>query len=78
MLVPLSGWIDSIVASRPYWVVRVGAGVILTAGFVSLLLGLTTGPAGAGRHELEHGIGPDAVREVAPRLASAAAMEASS
>jgi cytochrome c oxidase cbb3-type subunit 1 len=29
-------WIDSIVATRPFWLVRTVSGLILTAGFVSL------------------------------------------
>lgn len=70
-------WIDSIVATRPYWMVRVVSGLILTAGFVSLLLGLTTGPVGAGLREVETGVGVEPVPEVRPRLASAAALEAS-
>jgi cbb3-type cytochrome oxidase subunit 1 len=41
-------WIDSVVASRPYWVARAHIGTIVTAGFIALLLGLTTGPRGAG------------------------------
>jgi len=71
-------WLDSIVATRPYWVVRMFSGLVLTAGFVSLFLGLTTGPVGAGRRELETSIGTEPVGEVSPRLAGAAAMEASS
>lgn len=71
-------WLDSIVATRPYWVVRVFSGILLTAGFVSLLLGLITGPVGAGRRALDGGIDTEPVDEVSPRLAGAAAMEASS
>lgn len=71
-------WLDSIVATRPYWLVRIVSGLILAAGFVSLLLGLTTGPVGAGRRELENGADDEPAQGVAPRLASAAAMEASS
>jgi cbb3-type cytochrome c oxidase subunit I len=71
-------WVDSVVATRPYWLVRVISGLILTAGFVSLLAGLTTGPAGAGLRELERSGGDAPVDEIAPRLASTAAMEASS
>ena len=41
-------WIDSVVATRPYWIVRTVSGLVLAAGFVSLLLGLTTGPRGRG------------------------------
>jgi hypothetical protein len=72
-----SPWIDSVVASRPYWIVRTGSGLILAAGFVSLLLGLTTGPAGAGRSEVDTGDDSEPLRQVSPRLTSAAALEAS-
>ena len=68
---------DSIVATRPYWIVRTVSGVVLAAGFVSLLLGLTTGPAGAGLREVDTGDDAEPMRQVAPRLTSAAAMEAS-
>jgi cbb3-type cytochrome oxidase subunit 1 len=71
-------WIDSIVATRPFWVVRVFSGFVLFAGFISLLLGLTTGPIGAGLRELEIGRGTEPADEVSPRLTTAAAMEASS
>lgn len=70
-------WVDSIVATRPYWIVRTVSGLVLTAGFVSLLLGLTTGPVGAGSLEIEVGDGVEAVTQVGPRIARAAAMEAS-
>lgn len=41
-------WIDSVTASRVYWVARAHLGSILAAGFIALLVGLTTGPRGAG------------------------------
>ncbi len=41
-------WIDSVVASRPYWVMRAYIGLVLASGFIALLVGLTTGPRGAG------------------------------
>jgi hypothetical protein len=53
------------------------SGLILAAGFVSLLLGLTTGPIGAGRREVDTGDDAEPIPQVAPRLTSAAAMEAS-
>ena len=57
--------------------ILIAAGLILTAGFVSLLLGLTTGPVGAGQRDVESGVGVEPVSGVRPRLASAAALEAS-
>ncbi len=35
-------WMESVTASRPYWVARVHAGSVLTLGFIALLIGLTT------------------------------------
>jgi cbb3-type cytochrome oxidase subunit 1 len=70
-------WIDALVATRPYWLVRTVSGIVLASGFVALLLGLTTGPVGAGRRELDAGLGAGPAAEVSPRLAPAAAMEAS-
>jgi cbb3-type cytochrome c oxidase subunit I len=41
-------WLDSVRAARPYWIVRVLAGVPIVAGFIALLVGLTTRPRGGG------------------------------
>ncbi len=63
-------WIDSVVASRPYWVMRAYVGLVLAAGFIALLVGLATGPRGAGmavrpaRSRDEHDV-------VSPRLTPA-------
>jgi len=37
-------WLDSVVAARPYWIVRSLSAIPIVAGFVALWLGLTTGP----------------------------------
>ncbi len=64
-------WIDSVTASRVYWVARAHIGSILAAGFIALLVGLTTGPRGAGMAvRPAHAAHSD--DEVAPRLAAAA------
>lgn len=61
-------WIESVQASRPYWIVRAhGSAVLLSGGVVSLLLGLTTGARGAGLAALGHGVRQPG--HVAPRLA---------
>jgi len=39
-------WLESVRASQPYWVVRTLAAVPVTAGFVTLFIGLLTGPRG--------------------------------
>jgi cbb3-type cytochrome oxidase subunit 1 len=64
-------WIDSVAASRPYWVARAHIGTVVAAGFVALLVGLTTGPRGAGMT-----VRPDVREEsgdpVSPRLSAVA------
>jgi hypothetical protein len=60
-------WVSSLEASRPFWVARAHAGVLVAAGLIALLAGLTTGPRGAGM-----AIRPaedDGSTLVAPRLA---------
>ena len=64
-------WLDAVQASRPYWIVRSLSAVPLAGGFIALLVGLTTGPRGAGLRAVAVGIGLDPVVEIAPRLAPA-------
>jgi cbb3-type cytochrome oxidase subunit 1 len=64
-------WLDSVRAAQPYWIVRTLAALPVGGGFVALLIGLTTGPPGAGLRAVEASIGVEPVREVAPRLAVA-------
>jgi len=64
-------WVDSLEATRPYWLVRTLSGVPLAAGFIALLWGLTTGPRGAGLQTIDAGVGAGPVAEVTPRLAVA-------
>ncbi len=65
-------WLDSVRAARPYWIVRTGSAIPIAAGFIALLLGLTTGPRGAGLQAVEQTIGLEPVQEIAPRLAPVA------
>jgi len=65
-------WLDSVRAARPYWIVRTLSAVPIGAGFVLLLLGLTTGERGAGLQAVADSVGVEPVREVAPRLTPAA------
>ena len=46
-------WIESVEASRPYWVIRTHAAVLVAGGFMALLAGLTTGPRGGGLDAIE-------------------------
>ena len=64
-------WIDSVTASRVYWVARAHIGTILAAGFIALLVGLTTGPRGAGM-AVRPAPADGGRDEVAPRLAPVA------
>ena len=50
-------WLESVVASAPYWLVRVMAGISVAAGFTALLLGLTTGPR-VGREHTTMAVAP--------------------
>ncbi|HSG65330.1 MAG TPA: cbb3-type cytochrome c oxidase subunit I [Gammaproteobacteria bacterium] len=61
-------WLESIRAARPYWIVRTVAAIPIAAGFVAVVVGLSTGPRGAGRSVLE--LRPTPPTEVvAPSLA---------
>jgi hypothetical protein len=64
-------WIESIAASRPYWIVRTLAAVPLVLGFGAFLDGLTTGRPGAGLDVVERSVGVESVDAVAPRLVQA-------
>jgi cbb3-type cytochrome oxidase subunit 1 len=66
-------WMEAVQASRPYWVVRSLSAVPLTGGFVSLLVGLTTGPRGGGLAAVEQSVGLEAVDEITHRLSPAVA-----
>jgi len=65
-------WMDAVVASRPYWVVRALSAVLVGGGIVALMAGLTTGPRGAGGREIEASIGLEPVDAIGPRLAASA------
>ena len=62
-------WLESVRAAQPYWIVRTLSAVPISAGFIALLIGLTTGPRGGGLVAVAEGVGMDPVDEVAPRLA---------
>jgi cytochrome c oxidase cbb3-type subunit 1 len=64
-------WIVSVEASKPYWLVRTLSGIPLAAGFVTFLLGITTGQRGAGLQSVAASVGVERVHEVEPRLAVA-------
>ena len=64
-------WIDSVTASRVYWVGRAHLGSVLALGFIALLVGLTTGPRGAGLAVREASATADD-RHVSPQLDAAA------
>lgn len=64
-------WIDSVAATRPYWIVRALTGIPLAGAFIALLVGLTTGRRGAGLEAIDDRVGVSPVAEVTPRLAIA-------
>jgi len=57
-------WVESLKASYPFWLTRSISAVPITAGFVLLLIGLTTGPKGAGAAAIHAG---EPVREIVPQ-----------
>jgi len=61
-------WIESVEASRPYWIARTLSAVFVAGGFIALLAGLMTGPRGGGLAAIENGVGLAPVEEIAPRL----------
>ena len=65
-------WLESVQASRPYWVVRAYSSILIAGGFISLLVGLTTGPRGAGLRVLGEGGAPEPVDAIAPRFGPSA------
>jgi hypothetical protein len=64
-------WIDAVVASRPYWLVRTLSSLPISAAFMALLIGLTTGPRGGGVQTLA-GLETRRVDPIAPRLVATA------
>ncbi len=46
-------WIESVEASRPYWMARTHSAVLVAGGFIALLAGLVTGPRGGGLKAVE-------------------------
>ena len=64
-------WLDSVRAARPFWLIRTLSAIPIVAGFVALLVGLTTGRTGAGLVAAGKGV-ERATDEVSPRLAPAA------
>ena len=47
-----SPWIESLQASRPYWIVRSISAIPVATGFIVLLIGMVTGERGAGAQAL--------------------------
>lgn len=59
-------WLESVRAAEPFWIVRTLSAVPIAAGFISLLIGLVTGPRGAGLAATQSTQLDDAI---SPRLA---------
>jgi cytochrome c oxidase cbb3-type subunit I/II len=62
-------WLESVRAATPYWFVRSAAAVPIAAGFLAVLVGLTTGPRGAGAAAIGAARAAAADAQVAPVLA---------
>ena len=63
-------WLESIQASRPYWIIRSLSAIPIAAGFIALLAGLCTGPRGAGAGAI--GDAAEAAKQVSPGVAPSA------
>jgi cbb3-type cytochrome oxidase subunit 1 len=64
-------WLDSLHSARSMWMHRSFSAIPITAGFIALLLGLTTGRRGAGLDAVRPTGAPETVDEIAPRLSPA-------
>ena len=63
-------WLESIQASRPYWIVRAVAAIPIAAGFILLLVGMTTGSRNGAAQQLREEAAADPANPVDPVLAS--------
>ena len=61
-------WLESVRAARPFWLLRSLSAIPITAGFIALLVGLTTGPRGAGLHAIDAAMGLDSAGDAASLL----------
>jgi cbb3-type cytochrome oxidase subunit 1 len=68
-------WIESVCAARPYWLIRTLSVVPIGAGFVTLLMGLTTGDRGTGLDTVKASIGLEPIQEIAPVFSESTASE---
>ena len=59
-------WIESVRAARPYWLIRTLSVVPIGAGFILLLIGITTGDRGGGLAPIRDSIGLEPIQEIAP------------
>jgi cytochrome c oxidase cbb3-type subunit I/II len=70
-------WLESVRAAQPYWLVRTLSAVPIAAGFIALLVGLTTGPRGAGMAGVDLAADRSAADVAAPGVVAAADAEVS-
>jgi cbb3-type cytochrome oxidase subunit 1 len=70
-------WIESVRAARPYWWIRTLSVVPIGAGFITLLIGLTSGDRGGGLRSIRDSIGLEPIKEIAPVFSESAAPEPS-
>ncbi|MCB1665021.1 MAG: cbb3-type cytochrome c oxidase subunit I [Pseudomonadales bacterium] len=67
-----SPWLESLQASRPYWVMRSLSAIPVAAGFIALFVGLVTGPRGAGVVQINAEQQEQAAAQLLPEAAHAA------
>ncbi len=62
-------WLDSVRAVHHYWLIRTLTVIPIGAGFITLLVGLVTGPRGDGLRSVQQEVGLEPIEQIAPRLA---------
>jgi cbb3-type cytochrome oxidase subunit 1/mono/diheme cytochrome c family protein len=65
-------WLESIRVSEPYWIVRTLSAIPIAGGFILFLVGLTTGPRGAGAKAVAPELVATPIDEIAPESVPAA------
>lgn len=62
-------WLESLQASRPYWIIRSLSAIPVATGFIALLVGMTTGERGAGAAAVAATRAPQGAAQLRPEAA---------